>query len=198
MRATRLSTLAQSLHVCYDDVRTRVSPTYYLAPFISLSHNMPRVAGSSENTARWNSADDVEFQKLVHRGIIDIEDITPRFIESIRASQERWKTRSASNFRTNYRRVANTLRLKRDLVGTRALRGESCVLACFSFSGIFLQIVSQKTTTTKRRRRPRRRRRQRREQRHPQRRQRRRRQRVLQRKRVRREPRRGQHHASEA
>ena len=131
-------TLAQSLHVCTHDVRTRVSPTYYIsrAPFISLSHNMPRVAGSSEKTARWNSADDVEFQKLVRRGIIDIEDITPRFIESIRASQERWKTRSASNFRTNYRRVANTLRLERDLVGARALRGESCV-ACFSFSGIF-------------------------------------------------------------
>jgi hypothetical protein len=113
-----------------------VSNLLHLAPFISLSHNMPRVAGSSEKTARWNSADDVEFQKLVRRGIIDIEDITPRFIESIRASQERWKTRSASNFRTNYRRVANTLRLKRDLVGARALRGESCV-ACFLFSGIF-------------------------------------------------------------
>jgi hypothetical protein len=132
VRATQHS-LAQSLHVCYD---VRCDYNLHLAPFISLSHNMPRVAGSSEKTARCNSADDIEFRKLVRRGIIDIEDITPHFIESLRASEERWKTRSASNFRTNYRRVANTLRLERDLVGARALRGESCV-ACFSFSGIF-------------------------------------------------------------
>jgi hypothetical protein len=52
---------------------------------------MPRVVGTSEKMARWNSSDGAEFQKLVHRGIIDIEGITPRFIESIRASEERWK-----------------------------------------------------------------------------------------------------------
>jgi len=107
--------------------------------FISLhliTHNMPRHIGSSEKMVRWNSSDDAKFQKLVGRGDVDIEDITQRFIESIREFSERWKTRSAMNFRSNYRRVANTLRLERDLVGARTLRGESCV-ACFSFSGIF-------------------------------------------------------------
>ena len=107
--------------------------------FISLHlimHNMPRCVGSSEKTVRWNSSNDAEFRKLVGRGIIDIKDITPHFIESIRESSERWKTRSATNFRSNYRRVTNTLRLERDLVGARTLGGESCV-ACFSFSGIF-------------------------------------------------------------
>ena len=107
--------------------------------FISLhliTLNMPRRIGSSEKMVRWNSSDDAKFWKLVGRCVVNIEDITPRFIESIREFSERWKTRSAMNFCSNYRRVANTLRLERDLVGARTLRGESCV-ACFSFSGIF-------------------------------------------------------------
>jgi hypothetical protein len=97
---------------------------------------MPRAIGTSEKTARWNNSDDAKFRKLVRRGIINIDDITPGFIESIRTIKDGWENSSASNFRTNYRRVANTLRLERNLSGARALIGESFV-ALFSFSGIF-------------------------------------------------------------
>jgi hypothetical protein len=89
-----------------------------------------------EQTARWNESDDTEFKKLVKKGCIDINDITPAFIKSIRTSSPQWENRSAENFRTNYQRVANTLRLARDLDGARARNSES-----FSVSSLSHRLV---------------------------------------------------------
>jgi hypothetical protein len=45
---------------------------------------MPRVTGTSKRTAKWNISDNPKFQKLAHKGKIDIDNITPVFIETIR------------------------------------------------------------------------------------------------------------------
>ncbi len=69
---------------------------------------------------------DAEFRSLVERGYIDINDITPKFIESIRA-RHGWENRSATNFCQNYRRVVKTLQLALDLKGAQVgQKGESC------------------------------------------------------------------------
>jgi hypothetical protein len=105
---------------------------YSTIPLHLTSHNMPRVTRASEQTARWNLSDTTKFQELVDKGKIDINNITPVFIEAIR-KKHGWENCSHSNFRDNYRKVANTLRLAQDLNGARALKGESCVeFVCFS------------------------------------------------------------------
>ena len=71
--------------------------------------------------ARWNKSDDAKFRELVKRGKIDITDVTPATIDYVRAKYG-WVNRSETNFRQNYRRVANTLRLAQDLEGARAHR----------------------------------------------------------------------------
>ncbi len=58
--------------------------------------------------ARWNISDDAKFRKLAHKGKIDINNITPVFIETIR-KKHGWEKCIALNFCTNYCRVANTL-----------------------------------------------------------------------------------------
>jgi hypothetical protein len=86
---------------------------------------MPRATGTTERTARWNSSDDDKIQSLVAKGKIDINNITPKFIESIR-TKDGWENRTATNFRQNYQRVANTLQLAQDLNGAWIeRRGES-------------------------------------------------------------------------
>jgi hypothetical protein len=45
---------------------------------------MPRATGTTERTARWNSSDDDKFRSLVAKKKIDINNITPKFIKSIR------------------------------------------------------------------------------------------------------------------
>jgi hypothetical protein len=75
--------------------------------FISLD-KIPRATRTTEHTARWNSSDNAEFRSLVKRGYVNINNITPKFIESIR-TRHGWENRSATNFRQNYRRVMNTL-----------------------------------------------------------------------------------------
>ncbi len=96
---------------------------------------MPRATGTTEHTTRWNSSDDNKFQSLVAKGKIDIDNITPKFIESIR-TKHGWENRTATNFRQNYHRDANTLQRVHDLNGARVeQRGES--FRFFSFSGIF-------------------------------------------------------------
>ncbi len=44
---------------------------------------MPRVTGTSKQTERWNISNDAKFQELAHKGKIDINNITPVFIETI-------------------------------------------------------------------------------------------------------------------
>jgi hypothetical protein len=85
--------------------------------FISL-HKMPRVTGTTEHTARSNSLDVTKFRSLVKRGYIDIDKITPKFIESIR-KRHGWENCSATNFHQNYRRVADTHQLALDLNGAQ-------------------------------------------------------------------------------
>jgi hypothetical protein len=69
---------------------------------------MPKAIRTTERTARWNSLDNAKFQSLVKRGYIDINNITPKFIKSIR-TRHGWENPSATNFCQNYRRVVNTL-----------------------------------------------------------------------------------------
>jgi hypothetical protein len=102
---------------------------------------MPRRVGSKERTARWNKSDNAEFRKLVKKGCIDINNITPVFIESIRTSSPQWENRSAENFRTNYRRVANTLRLARDLDGAQARNSESVSVSSLSHCLVYDTIL---------------------------------------------------------
>ena len=77
-----------------------------------------RAIGLPEKSKRWDVSDNAKFRAQVKAGIIDIDDISPKFIENVRENHG-WKIRSKENFRTNYRRVANTLRLARDLNGAR-------------------------------------------------------------------------------
>jgi hypothetical protein len=94
---------------------------------------MPRYVGSSTNkTQRWNKKDKSDFHKRVSLGIIDIDNISPAFIDSIRDSHPRWKLCSIQYFRTNYQRVANTLRLARDLDSAQARNSE--IFSIFSLS----------------------------------------------------------------
>jgi len=79
---------------------------------------MARTAGKPESTKRWDKSEDAKFREQVKEGIIDINDISPKFIENVQENHG-WKNRSKENFRTNYRRVANTLRLARDLNGAQ-------------------------------------------------------------------------------
>ncbi len=86
---------------------------------------MPRATGTTEHTARWNSSDDDKFQSLVAKGKIDIDNITLKFIKSIR-TKHGWENHTATNFYQNYQRVANTLQLMQDLNGAWVeRRGES-------------------------------------------------------------------------
>jgi hypothetical protein len=75
---------------------------------------MPRVTGASEQTARWNLSNTAKFEELEDKGKINIDNITPVFIETIRKKHS-WENCSRLNFRDNYCKVANTLRLARDL-----------------------------------------------------------------------------------
>jgi hypothetical protein len=102
---------------------------------------MPRWVRSKERTARWNESDDAKFQKLVKKGRIDIDDITPAFIKSIRTSSPQWENCSAKNFRTNYRRVANTLWLARNLDGARARNSESFSVSSLSHRQVYNTIL---------------------------------------------------------
>ena len=79
---------------------------------------MARTAGKPESTKRWDKSEDAKFREQVKEGIIDIDDISPKFIENVRENHG-WKNRSKENFRTNYCQVANTLRLAQDLNGAQ-------------------------------------------------------------------------------
>jgi hypothetical protein len=76
---------------------------------------MPRVRGSQEKTARGNNS---KFRSLVDSGHINIKDITPAFIETIR-TRHGWDNCSTANFRQNYQRVANTFQLAQDFEGAQ-------------------------------------------------------------------------------
>ena len=75
-------------------------------------------ARSAETSARWNDADRKFFREKVDAGIIDIDDTTPRYIDSIR--QKFWGGKKPITFRDNYRTFAATLRTEREASGARA------------------------------------------------------------------------------
>ena len=98
---------------------------------------MPRAAGATEQVKRWSASDTAKFKTQVKEGKIDINNITPDFIEAVRVNHG-WEPRSKLNFRDNYKRIVNLLRIKRDLQG----RGESSslfyVLLCTYYLTIHL------------------------------------------------------------
>jgi hypothetical protein len=86
--------------------------------YLILHYTIPRATGTTECTGRWNSSDNDKFPGLIAKGKTDIDNITPKFIKSIR-TKHCWENRTATNFCQNYRRVVNTLRLALDLNGAR-------------------------------------------------------------------------------
>jgi len=79
---------------------------------------MPRSAGVQERAKRWDISESAKFQEQVNSGIIDIDDVTPTTIETIRTNHG-WSYRTRENFRANYKRVAAKLRIARDYNGAR-------------------------------------------------------------------------------
>ena len=79
---------------------------------------MPRSAGVQERAKRWDNSESAKFQEQVNSGIIDIDDVNPTTIETIRTNHS-WSYRTRENFRANYKRVAAKLRIARDY-GARA------------------------------------------------------------------------------
>ena len=80
---------------------------------------MPRPVGTQERAKRWDNSESAKFQEQVNSGIIDIDDVNPTTIETIRTDHG-WSYRTRENFRTNYKRVAARLRIARDYNGARA------------------------------------------------------------------------------
>ena len=58
---------------------------------------------SKETSARWNKADRF-FQEKVDAGIIDIDNTTPSYIDSIRLKF--WGGKKPLTFHENYRKIA--------------------------------------------------------------------------------------------
>ena len=86
---------------------------------------MLRVLGSQGKTKWWNTADQKKFRCLVRKGKIDIDNITPAFIDKIR-TKHGWDNRTVHNFRANSKKCVNILRLARDLNRAQQIPGESC------------------------------------------------------------------------
>jgi hypothetical protein len=63
------------------------------ATFVLIIHDMPRAAGATEQVKRWNVSDTAKFKTQVKDGKIDIDNITPTFIESVRVNHG-WEPRS--------------------------------------------------------------------------------------------------------
>ena len=105
---------------------------------------MPRVLGAEEKTKRWNKEDHKKFQRLVRKGNIDIENINPAFINKIR-DKHGWDNRTIHNFRANYKKSANTLRLAWDLNSARKYQvsiAECFLLLTYSTNKICLSLLA--------------------------------------------------------
>ncbi len=113
--------------ICSSSWKKRERREQEASRFFHISyHKMPRATKTTERTARWNSWDNDKFWSLVARGYINIDNISPKFIKSIR-TRHGWENFSAINFCQNYRRVANTLWLALDLNGAWVRqKGEFC------------------------------------------------------------------------
>ena len=102
---------------------------------------MSRAAGATEQVKRWSDSDTAKFKTQVKEGKIDIDNIDPKFIEKVRVNHG-WEPRSKLNFRDNYKRIVNLIRIKRDLQG----RGESSslfyVLLCTYYLHLTIHLSS--------------------------------------------------------
>ena len=56
------------------------------ATSLLIIHDMPRVAGATETVKRWNGSNTAKFKKQVKEGKIDVNNINPTYIESIRVN----------------------------------------------------------------------------------------------------------------
>ncbi len=72
---------------------------------------------SKETSARWNKADRICFQEKVDAGIIDINNTTPSYINSIHLKF--WGGKKPVTFCDNYRKIAASLRTERETSGAR-------------------------------------------------------------------------------
>ena len=72
---------------------------------------------SKETSARWNEADRFFFREKVDAGIIDIDNTTPSYIDSIRLKF--WGEKKPVTFHDNYRKFAASLQTEREASGAR-------------------------------------------------------------------------------
>jgi hypothetical protein len=70
-----------------------------------------------ETSARWNEADRFFFRERVDAGIIDIDNTTPSYIDSIRLKF--WGKKKPVTFHDNYRKFAASLQTEREASGAR-------------------------------------------------------------------------------
>ena len=83
------------------------------------SHYLLYMSGrKKETSARWNEADKDSFRQRAAEGKIDITNVTPAYIETIRVKY--WSGCSKIAFRTNYRSIASALRTENDVAGQRS------------------------------------------------------------------------------
>ena len=73
---------------------------------------------SKETSARWNNTDRDVFKERANAGLIDIDDTTLAYIESIRLKY--WITKRPDTFRANFRTRAAELRTDQEVAGQRA------------------------------------------------------------------------------
>jgi hypothetical protein len=93
--------------------RNHTTPTNnLLSPSLSYLTMLKSPGRSKETSARWNEADRKHFREKVGAGIININNTTPSYIDSIH--MKFWGT-----FRDNYRKFAASLRTEREASGAR-------------------------------------------------------------------------------
>ncbi len=82
-------------------IKMQPHPTNQQTPLaLSLiSHNVKSPGRSKETSARWNKADRIIFQKKVNASIIDIDNTTPSYINSIHLKF--WVEKKPVTFRDN-------------------------------------------------------------------------------------------------
>lgn len=73
---------------------------------------------SKETSARWNHTDRDTFKLKADAGLIDINNTTPAYIETIRVKY--WGSKRPDTFKNNFRTRAAELRLEREAAGQRA------------------------------------------------------------------------------
>jgi hypothetical protein len=88
-----------------------------LSPSLSYLTMSKSPGRSKETSASWNKADRNFSREKVDAGIIDINNTTPSYIESIRLKF--WGGKKPVTFRDNYRKFASSLTTEQEASGAR-------------------------------------------------------------------------------